>query len=152
MDAAMNSYEGMFLLDSPAGDMNQAVHPVRNVLDRIEATVLSIKPWDERRLAYEVKGRKRGLYVLTYFQSPPGKIAELEHDCQLNELILRVLIRRREAITEEMLAAETPASLGAARAAAGEAEAAGRAGAEAVEAEDEADISDVDLEAEADAE
>lgn len=108
MEQVKNSYEGMFLLDAGQPNPETALEPVRNVLQRAEAEVLSIKPWDERRLAYEIEGRKRGLYVLSYFRCGSDKVAELEHDCLLNEDILRVLVLRKDAVTEDELAAPTP--------------------------------------------
>jgi len=29
-----------------------------------------MRKWDERRLAYEIKKQKRGLYILCYFKAP----------------------------------------------------------------------------------
>jgi small subunit ribosomal protein S6 len=105
------TYEGMFLVDAGNPDFDASSAPVRTVLDRSDAEVLSIKPWDERRLAYEIKGRKRALYVLTYFRMDPLKVAELERDIELNEEVLRALILRRDHLTEEVINAETPAML-----------------------------------------
>jgi small subunit ribosomal protein S6 len=50
------------------------------------------RPWDERRLAYPVKGHKKGLYYLIYFRTESGNVVNIERDCALSELILRVLI------------------------------------------------------------
>jgi len=115
MSEKTRTYEGMFLLDAGAGSFEAASEPIRTVLERVEAKVLAIKPWDERRLAYEIQGRKRGLYVLTYFQADPARITELEHDCQLSAEILRALFLRRDHLTEETINAETPATSGARR-------------------------------------
>jgi len=104
------TYEGMFLLDAGNPDFNAASEPVRNILIRYEAELLSFKPWDERRLAYEILGRKRGLYVLTYFKIDPLKVREVEHDCRLDERVLRALILRRDRLTPEEIAADTPAT------------------------------------------
>ena len=104
------TYEGMFLLDAGNPDFNTASEPVRNILTRYEAELLSFKPWDERRLAYEIMGRKRGLYVLSYFKLDPLKVREVEHDCRLDERVLRALILRRDSLTPEEIAAETPAT------------------------------------------
>ena len=79
------TYEGMFLLDTGKGDFQTASEPVVNVLNRSEAEVLTIKPWDERKLRFQIEGRKRGLYVLTYFKADPSVITEIEHDCQLSD-------------------------------------------------------------------
>lgn len=104
------TYEAMFLLDAGNPDFNAASEPVRNILTRYEAEVLAFKPWDERRLAYEVEGRKRGLYVLSYFKLDPLKVHEVEHDCRLDERVLRALILRRDRLTPEQINAETPAT------------------------------------------
>ena len=63
------SYEIMFLLDAGNPDFNASSEPARVALEKNEAQILSIKPWDERRLAYEIHGRRRGLYVLAYFKA-----------------------------------------------------------------------------------
>ena len=106
----MKTYEGMFLLDAGNPDFQAACEPVRTILSRYQAQVLSMKPWEERRLAYEIAGRKRGLYVLIYFQAAPGAIVEIEHDCRLEERILRSLILRKDKISDEVVHAETPAT------------------------------------------
>jgi len=115
MTAKTKTYEAMFLLDSGVGDFETAAEPIRKVLDRNQAEVLAMKPWDERRLAYEIRGRKRGLYVLTYFRADPARIAEIEHDCHLSEAILRALILRRDRLTDEQVQAETPITSGSRR-------------------------------------
>lgn len=100
------TYEGMFVLEPGTPDFEQASQPVRTVLDRSGAEVLLCKPWDDRRLAYEIKGKRRGLYVLTYFRAEPDRIREIEHDCQLSEEILRVLILQRGDLTPEAMEEE----------------------------------------------
>ena len=105
-------YEGMFLVDAGNPDFDAASQPIHAVLERGEAELLSIKPWDERRLTYEIKGRKRALYVLAYFKMDPGNITELERDVQLNEEIVRALFLRRDELADEVINAETPATTG----------------------------------------
>jgi small subunit ribosomal protein S6 len=105
----------MFLLDA-GQDFEAASEPVRAVLDRYGAELLSIKPWDERKLAYTIGGRKRGLYVLTYFGIDPSRLDEIEHDCQLDERILRALFLRKEDLSDEDVQADTPATASARKA------------------------------------
>jgi small subunit ribosomal protein S6 len=99
----------MFLLDAGQTSFEEAVEPIRDVLNRSGAEVLSLKKWDERRLAYEIDGRRRGLYVLAYFKVDPLKVTEIEHDVKLNERILRALILTADGLTEEKMALPTPA-------------------------------------------
>ncbi len=112
---AKRTYEGLFLLDAGQPDFEAASRPVRALLERYQADILSIKPWDERRLAYEIQGRRRGLYVLTYFAVDPAHMSEIEHDCELSEQILRSMILHKEALTQEQINAETPVTSGASR-------------------------------------
>jgi small subunit ribosomal protein S6 len=59
--------------------------------------------WDERRLAYDVKGNKRGVYFLTRFTADTRKVKEIERDCRLSEKMLRALIVRNDELTDEQM-------------------------------------------------
>src|SRR6266851_4441812 len=89
-----NVYECMFLLDTNkvAGDVHAAAQQLHTLLERNHAEMLASRPWDERRLAYPIKGHKKGLYYLTYFRTEGKNILNLERDLQLNEMVLRYLI------------------------------------------------------------
>ena len=91
---AANVYECMFLLDTNkvAGDVNTASQQLHGILERNQCEILASRPWDERRLAYPVKGHKKGLYYLTYFRTEGKNVVGIERDCALNETILRTLI------------------------------------------------------------
>ena len=104
----MRTYEGMFLLEAGQPGFEEAVAPVRTVFERNQAQIVHLKKWDERRLSYDIMGRRRGLYVLSYFRVEPTKIAEIERDVQLDERILRVLILSADHLTEAQMAAATP--------------------------------------------
>jgi len=106
-------YEGLFLFpQSAAADLQEASDHVMEILHRAGAQIISFKKWDERRLAYEVKGNKRGLYFLVYFKANGSKIAGVERDCSLSEKLLRAMITRADQVTDEMMqAAEGRAQL-----------------------------------------
>jgi small subunit ribosomal protein S6 len=101
-------YEGMFLFpQSAAADFAGVIEHIHEILNRAEAEVIAMKKWDERRLAYDIKGNKRGLYILTYFKADRTKLAGIERDCNLSELLLRSLVLRADHIpTEEIEAAD----------------------------------------------
>jgi small subunit ribosomal protein S6 len=113
--------------------------------------VLSVKPWDERKLCYAIKGRTRGLYVLTYVKMDAQGVIEFERDCQLNEQILRILVMRKDKLTQEQIDSETPATAAAMQAQVVEA-AATAAAAEAVIAAAAAEAAAAEAAAEAPAE
>src|SRR5437660_12922976 len=89
-----NVYECMFLLDTNkvAGDVATATKQIHGILERNNAEILASRPWDERRLAFPIKGHKKGLYYLTYFKAEGQELKNIEHDFQLAELVLRHLV------------------------------------------------------------
>src|SRR6266849_5232360 len=104
---AANTYECMFLLDPSkvSGDVAGAAKQVEAILTKNQAEVLASRQWDERRLAYSVKGQKKGLYYLTYFRSEGKNLVNIERDCALNEAILRYLtLRVHPKMVDTMLA------------------------------------------------
>lgn len=92
----MNIYEGMFVLDDRRANDNWdgVVAEVRGLLEKHQARILNLERWDERRLAYRIKGRGRAVYMLTRFMSNGEAIGPIERDCQLSDTILRVLFLR----------------------------------------------------------
>jgi len=97
-------YEGMFLLDSNLAIKDWAgleAH-IQEILKKNRAEVQYAEKWPDRRLAYEVKGCKKGTYYLTYFKALPDAIREIEHDCRLSERILRMLIIQEPGLEREM--------------------------------------------------
>jgi small subunit ribosomal protein S6 len=104
---AASTYECMFLFDPTkvSGDAASAAKHVETVLTKNHAEILASRQWDERRLAYPVKGQKKGLYYLTYFRSEGKNLVNIERDCALNEAILRTLtIRVHPKLVDSMLA------------------------------------------------
>ena len=98
-------YEGMFLINPTAVNSSLAVctETVREMLNRANATVHSIHKWDDRKLAFPIKGQKRGIYMLAYFDTTPDQVAHIERDVKLYDTVLRALLLRAEHIRETEL-------------------------------------------------
>ena len=103
-----NYYEGLFLFpQSVTANLQAASDHVKEILQRAEVNLISFKKWDERRLAYEVKGNRRGVFFLVYFEAPGSAIARIDRDCNLSEQVLRALITRADNMSlEQMQAAD----------------------------------------------
>jgi ribosomal protein S6 len=55
--------------------------------------VLQIDKWAEaRKLAYEIKGLKRGTYMVIWMRSEPSKINELERELRLDDRVARHIV------------------------------------------------------------
>ncbi len=106
-----NLYEGMFLIDSAraAADWDVIISVITKILEKAKAKIVSIRKWDDRKLAYDIQGKSRGLYIICYFRVDGGKIQDIEKNVQLSEQIMRVLILNAEHLTTEDIEKDTPA-------------------------------------------
>jgi len=104
-------YEAMFLVDSAqaASDWDGITGAIETILKRAEAEIVSMKKWDERRLAYDIQKKSRGTYILCYFRADGQKISAIERDVKLTERIMRVLILSAETRSQEDVDKATPA-------------------------------------------
>jgi small subunit ribosomal protein S6 len=102
-------YEAMFLLgQNAAADQTNAINLCRSIIERHQGQIMVIKRWDERKLAYELKGQKRGTYVIAYFKAPTSQIAAMERDVKLSEEVLRVLITDADHLNQQEMEAVEP--------------------------------------------
>ena len=99
-------YEAMFLIgQAAAANLPEVIDHIKDIFNRAGAELIAMKKWDERRLAFEIKKQKRGLYILTYFRAQNTALPGIERDCNLSERILRVMILRADHLTEDEMRA-----------------------------------------------
>ena len=90
---AQNVYEGLFILDpnryghDPDGISGQ----IPALIEKFGGEILVSRLWEERRLAYPVKGQRKGTYWLIYFKLDSNQLLEVKKQCQINDNLLRVL-------------------------------------------------------------
>ncbi len=89
-------YEGMFILDAGryGRDPGGVTQQVADLITGNGGTLLAARLWDERKLAYPIKGHKKGVYWLTYFQMPADGLVTLERQCEISDEVLRKLVLR----------------------------------------------------------
>jgi small subunit ribosomal protein S6 len=87
-------YEGMFLLDSGrfATDPKGAADQILGILTKCGGTIIAHRPWQDGRLAYAIKGHRKGLHYLVYFKMPGEGVRDVTRACKLNELVLRHVV------------------------------------------------------------
>jgi small subunit ribosomal protein S6 len=92
----MYPYEGMFLLDpvKHGADPESTEKAVTDLLEKHGAKIVQSERWDERKLAYEIKGHKRGVYLLTYFEMPGENVDAMRRETRIIEPILRQMVVR----------------------------------------------------------
>jgi small subunit ribosomal protein S6 len=64
---------------------------VKSLIEKSGGTVLQLRKWDERKLAYPIKGVTHGVYVLTVFSGTTDTVAQLRGEVRLSSLVLRHL-------------------------------------------------------------
>jgi small subunit ribosomal protein S6 len=102
----VQSYEGLFLI-SQSTAFGDAINGIRHNLERYGATIVAMRKWDERRLAYEIQKQKRGIYILAYFTCDTRHLGEIERGFNLSEQVMRFLITRADHMSvDEMKAAD----------------------------------------------
>ncbi|MDZ7314978.1 MAG: 30S ribosomal protein S6 [candidate division KSB1 bacterium] len=103
----MRKYETIFILDSLL--KNEEIDAIVNKYERFISAnggqINVTEKWGKKRLAYEIKKRQYGYYVLIRFDGPPTIVKALERELRLNEAVLRykTLLMNKKAI--EALAA-----------------------------------------------
>ena len=103
-----NLYEGLFLMSQSAigGGIGSAIDHIREILGRIDAEVITLRKWDERKLAYPIKNQKRGVYLFSLFRADGTKLTEAERACNLSEQVLRVMVTKCDHYGQQELDAE----------------------------------------------
>ncbi len=94
----MRDYELVVVIDPEIDEEKLSA-----TLDRISqfvttrgGEVIDVDRWGKRKLAYPIKRRSEGDYVITHFRLEPSQTAELEASLRLSEEVLRHLLVRSE--------------------------------------------------------
>lgn len=112
--AITQPYEAVYIVDATLGDEQIGVITAKykQLVENGGGTVDKIDIWERRRLAYEIKGRNEGIYIIMQFHAKPAVEAELRRVFQISEDQIRFLIVRQDE-TEPVLpvaAAQVPES------------------------------------------
>ena len=93
----LNSYETIFIIDGTLDE--EAVKSLQDKFTNLIAangTVESVDEWGKRRLAYEIKDRTEGFYVLVDFKADAEFPKELERQYKITDGILRTIVIRKD--------------------------------------------------------
>ena len=93
----MNKYEVIFIVDSLLSE-----EAIKSTVEKFKALiedhgeVESIEEWGNRRLAYPIRYKNDGYYVLVNFSAPPEFPQEFERVMKITDSILKYLIVRKD--------------------------------------------------------
>jgi small subunit ribosomal protein S6 len=91
-------YETMYILRPDLGEeqVEQAVTKYQNLLREQGAEDIQIQNRGKRRLAYEIKKHRDGIYIQFNYIAPATVVAPLERAMRLSEEVIRYLTVKQE--------------------------------------------------------
>jgi small subunit ribosomal protein S6 len=99
----IRQYELVYIFDSALEEpqVNERLERFHALLKSPESPdpVTSMSHWGKRTLAYPVKGKEVGYYVVVQLDTQPELLGELERAIKLDEAVLRHLIVLNEGLT-----------------------------------------------------
>ncbi|MBI2264706.1 MAG: 30S ribosomal protein S6 [Armatimonadetes bacterium] len=93
----MRNYEMVAILDPDLGeeDLNAVVEKCSKQVVALGGEVVSEDRWGKKRLAYELKNQKEGIYVLFNLKTSTESASELERWMRITDKILKCMIVRQ---------------------------------------------------------
>jgi len=94
----MRSYENILIFDSTIEEdaVERELKEIENTIKQTSGEVLSIDKWGKKKLAYPIKKKDTGYYVLLNLKLERKTLGDLELKYKLNQNILRYSIIRKE--------------------------------------------------------
>ncbi|MBB2988291.1 30S ribosomal protein S6 [Terracoccus luteus] len=92
----MRQYELMVILDPETEERTVGTTMERflNVVKNDGGTVDNVDIWGRRRLAYDIKKKSEGIYVVVTMTAEPATAQELDRQLNLSESIMRTKLLR----------------------------------------------------------
>ena len=89
----MRHYETVFILDPAVSDEKAAeeIDKAKSVISSAAGEVIEVQRWGKRKLAYEIRKKREGIYTLVRFKGTGSAVSELERSFRLSEPVIRFL-------------------------------------------------------------
>ena len=96
----MRNYEGVFIISSDLSPeaSKGVVAQIQELVSKNGGRVDGIQDWGRRRLAYKIRKKQEGNYVLLNFQLDSAHTKKLEQTLKLNDNLLRFLLVNKDAL------------------------------------------------------
>ncbi|HEY3283635.1 MAG TPA: 30S ribosomal protein S6 [Armatimonadota bacterium] len=104
-------YEILYIIDPDVSEetLTGLVQRFQQLAETQGAEIEKISRWDKRRLAYEVKGKREGIYIDMHLKAEITAITELERVLKITDGILRHLtVRKDEKQTTDYMPEPAP--------------------------------------------
>jgi small subunit ribosomal protein S6 len=95
---ATSAYEALFILPASYEDeqVNTSIEKYTKVISDRGGEIEHAAKWEKRKMAYEIKGTREGIYCLLLFKAEHSVPAELSRVFRISDEIIRARIFRRD--------------------------------------------------------
>jgi len=102
----LKGYEVMYLLDPELEEegLDEKKERIKSIVESGQGEVQSIEEWGKKRLAYEIQGLNRGLYLLVEFKASSDDIDEISDKSNVEEGVIRYQVFRNDELPEAVSA------------------------------------------------
>ncbi|MFZ4621795.1 MAG: 30S ribosomal protein S6 [Bacteroidota bacterium] len=108
-------YESIIIINATLEDaqIEAEIEKVKDFITKNNGEIRSLEKWGRRRLAYAIKKKNNGFYVLYEFKSQGDLIAKLERHYLLNENVIRFLTieLNKKALKAREVGQKTPITM-----------------------------------------
>ena len=93
----MNKYESVIIINPTADE-----EKVKGLIDKFSelinksGKVEKVDTLGKKKLAYEIKKNREGIYVVIYFEAEPSLIAELERNYRITDEVIKFIVIKVE--------------------------------------------------------
>ncbi len=94
----MRNYETLLILDPDIAeeDIDKEIEKIKGYVEESDGNIVELDKWGVRRLAYAIRKKRQGFYVLIKFAANPPSIQGVDSSFKLDESILRYIIVKKE--------------------------------------------------------
>ncbi len=98
----LNGYEVMYLLDPELEEegLEDKKERLKAIVESGNGEVVSMEEWGKKRLAYEIQGLNKGLYLLVEFTASSDDIDEISEKSNVEEGVIRYQVSRNDELAE----------------------------------------------------
>jgi small subunit ribosomal protein S6 len=87
----MKRYETIFILDPDLEEekTQSAIEKIKGIISQNSGEILKTEDWGKRKLAYQVKKKTKGHYILLHFMGSSTLVSELERNFRVMDAVIK---------------------------------------------------------------
>lgn len=99
----LHDYESIFIARSSLSEEDVAglTEKVKAIIEKNGGQVIKAENWGKKKLAYEVKKEKKGIYVMFHIKGPGALVSELERNLNIQDGIIKFMTVKLDMKAEE---------------------------------------------------